>query len=171
MAFGIECPDGWYSLLYAMCQRLERIQDEYGITVVADQVKEKYGSLRFYNHIEFGERWKREENGGEDLPYKEKYKHLLDGQEFTNTTFRHGWEGHSDTPIKIVDSVEQRVDYIINKFTGVSYLVCGKCGTTGNFENPMGGTNGWISYVCKNCNGDNKNWYPSYGPKKVEGGE
>jgi len=157
MFWGIECPDGWYSLLYAMCAAFERIQDEYDITVVADQVKEKYGSLRFSNHIEYGDRWTLE--GG---------RQLFDGQEFTRGTFRHGWEGLGEVDIKLTDAVDQRVDYVENRFCDMSSRICARCGTTGNFENPMGRTTGWTTNICKACNGENSNWKEMYGPKKED---
>jgi hypothetical protein len=46
LAFGIECRDGWFDLIDSLC-------DDIMITVPppdfkADQVKEKFGGLRFY---------------------------------------------------------------------------------------------------------------------------
>jgi len=48
MAFGIECADGWYQLLYTGMKRLQRIAAASGVQTVATQIKEKYGTLRFY---------------------------------------------------------------------------------------------------------------------------
>jgi len=42
MAFGFECSDGWFELLKELSEKLE----PQG--VVASQVKEKFGGLRFY---------------------------------------------------------------------------------------------------------------------------
>lgn len=44
--WGIECGDGWYDLLDSLCGSI----DSYGILdqVYVDQVKEKFGQLRFY---------------------------------------------------------------------------------------------------------------------------
>ncbi len=44
MSFGFECGDGWFELLYNLSQQIE-LSDP---TVVAAQVKEKFGTLRFY---------------------------------------------------------------------------------------------------------------------------
>ena len=44
MAWGMECGDGWYNLIDKLCSDLEQL----GVEVVATQVKEKYGTLRFY---------------------------------------------------------------------------------------------------------------------------
>lgn len=52
MAFGFECGDGWYDLLNDLCANIQKLMDGYEFEVVADQVKEKFGALRFYYHFE-----------------------------------------------------------------------------------------------------------------------
>jgi hypothetical protein len=42
MAFGFECDDGWFDIIKDLSAKLEPMG------VVASQVKEKYGTLRFY---------------------------------------------------------------------------------------------------------------------------
>jgi len=44
MAFGFEVGDGWEPLIRELSEKLEALDEE----VVARQVKEKFGSLRFY---------------------------------------------------------------------------------------------------------------------------
>jgi len=64
MAFGFECGDGWFKLIWDLCENIEKelikeeenldpkektvdlLRGEYKFRVT--QVKEKYGSLRFY---------------------------------------------------------------------------------------------------------------------------
>lgn len=55
MAFGFECGDGWFNLIDTLCSSIQshcdyinRMYPQIQIQVVAVQVKEKYGSLRFY---------------------------------------------------------------------------------------------------------------------------
>lgn len=49
MGRGFECGDGWYGLIYGLCAALQDATDHNGEPqVVASQVKEKFGSLRFY---------------------------------------------------------------------------------------------------------------------------
>lgn len=48
----IECQDGWYTLIREMCGE---IAAAYGaadrtVDIVVEQIKEKYGQLRFYYH-------------------------------------------------------------------------------------------------------------------------
>jgi hypothetical protein len=54
MCWGFDCGDGWYNILDAACARIKN--HEYNLTsnkkefhpVIATQIKEKYGTLRFY---------------------------------------------------------------------------------------------------------------------------
>ncbi len=46
---GLQCEDGWFQLIHDTCEKLQR---EYEFSdaeqVVAGQIKEKFGTLRFY---------------------------------------------------------------------------------------------------------------------------
>mgnify|MGYP001599213963 CR=1 FL=1 len=44
--FGCECESGWFRLIDNLCKQLVKASPN----VVADQVKEKFGGLRFYVH-------------------------------------------------------------------------------------------------------------------------
>jgi hypothetical protein len=48
MAWGMECGDGWYDILDKLLNQLNYISKTSGTQVVAAQIKEKYGTLRFY---------------------------------------------------------------------------------------------------------------------------
>jgi len=49
MAFGFECGDGWFQIVDNLCERIQNYVDLHKCEqVVAKQVKEKYGELRFY---------------------------------------------------------------------------------------------------------------------------
>ena len=49
MGWGIEVGDGWFSLVDVLCEQLQGETDQNGAPqIVAIQVKEKYGELRFY---------------------------------------------------------------------------------------------------------------------------
>ena len=51
LAWGIECDDGWYDLIDNLCKELKNIQNKYPVNIVAKQIKEKFGDLRFYYDI------------------------------------------------------------------------------------------------------------------------
>lgn len=48
MAWGIDCGDGWYDLIDKLCKEIEELIRGTNTQVVAQQVKEKFGGLRFY---------------------------------------------------------------------------------------------------------------------------
>lgn len=54
MCWGFECGDGWYHIIDAACAQIEnraynnRLNGVKFTPVIATQVKEKYGTLRFY---------------------------------------------------------------------------------------------------------------------------
>lgn len=52
-AFGCECGDGWYELLYGLCGEITEAYKKHSapMDIVIDQIKEKYGTLRFYYHL------------------------------------------------------------------------------------------------------------------------
>lgn len=57
MCFGFECSDGWYDLLWRLCEDIDKMEKPEGFEVV--QVKEKFGSLRFYTNYATDEIFKR----------------------------------------------------------------------------------------------------------------
>lgn len=62
MCWGFSCGEGWYQIIDSLCGQIQHYvdwkqeqKDKYGrgdgcSQVVADQVKEKFGGLRFYYH-------------------------------------------------------------------------------------------------------------------------
>jgi len=50
MCWGFEVGHGWHALIHDLCVKLDFLCRKLGATVVADQVKEKFGGLRFYYH-------------------------------------------------------------------------------------------------------------------------
>jgi hypothetical protein len=58
MSWGFECEDGWFDIIDILCHEIQHHVDwkskdlseeeRESFQVVADQVKEKYGTLRFY---------------------------------------------------------------------------------------------------------------------------
>lgn len=48
LIYDFEIDDGWYSLVDELCEELSTINKKYDISIIAVQVKEKLGTLRFY---------------------------------------------------------------------------------------------------------------------------
>lgn len=50
-AYGVECDDGWYDMIFNLCTELQTLCDSNGTQVIALQIKEKFATLRFYMSI------------------------------------------------------------------------------------------------------------------------
>ena len=57
MCWGFDCDDGWYNIIDALCYQIQQYLEWRNMDnpnpipqVVAEQVKEKFGTLRFYMH-------------------------------------------------------------------------------------------------------------------------
>ena len=48
MCYGIQCPDNWFDVLDTLCARIKSYADGNGLIIEANQVKSKFGGLRFY---------------------------------------------------------------------------------------------------------------------------
>lgn len=46
MCFGMECGDGWFDLIWKLCEDLEKIGDD----IVVAQIKSKFAGLRYYTN-------------------------------------------------------------------------------------------------------------------------
>ena len=53
MCWGFDCHDGWFQLIYDLSKAITELDD----TVQVCQVKEKYGTLRFYTNSGKPETW------------------------------------------------------------------------------------------------------------------
>jgi hypothetical protein len=53
--FGFEIGSGWHPVVYELCEKLQAICKPYNTTFKFSQIKEKYGSGRFYNTYWFPE--------------------------------------------------------------------------------------------------------------------
>lgn len=64
MARGFDHGNGWFRIIDELSAKLDGIALKYDITITADQVKEKFGTLRFYYSVSGLERF--EEAGEKD---------------------------------------------------------------------------------------------------------
>ena len=63
MSRGFEHGDGWFQIIEELSAKLDAIALKYEITITAEQVKEKFGTLRFYYSVSGLERF---EEAGEN---------------------------------------------------------------------------------------------------------
>ena len=140
MCWGIECPKGWYHILEQLCTVLEfqnmKYVKAYNIAIVADQVKEKFGTLRFYFSVRTVDD---------------------DGVVITEVDENGDWKSDKltnrldDNTHRIVaDYLEMLADKFIREAEGMTENTCAKCGTPLDNENKVE-TEGWITYLCKRC--------------------
>ena len=137
MCFGIECPKGWYYILEQLCTELEYSNMEsvakWGMAIVAEQVKEKFGTLRFYFDVR--------------------------NVDFTGKIdFEHKNDTLNDVTDKIVyDHLDMFAQHLINEAERMTEDTCANCGEPLTPDNKVE-TKGWISYICKKCNEKRENY-------------
>lgn len=112
-AFGMEIDDGWFSLVKDLCTEIKNLYDEAGLPcdIVMDQVKEKYGTLRWYYHYE-------EDEGGTpalDFPGESSLRFASDKIE-----------------------LKKNVADIVSKYERLSGAVCEVCGRPGKIRSDLG---------------------------------
>lgn len=91
MCWGMECGDGWYHLLDTLCEAMTYTYTT-GVTVgdkhisveapqvVADQVKEKYGTLRFHFHLDFTDEFQKLHDESEEAKkVADRYQNYFEG--------------------------------------------------------------------------------------------
>ena len=52
MFWGLEVLDDWLPAIDTLCTKLEEIEKEDGVLIVAEQVKSKFNMLRFYYRVD-----------------------------------------------------------------------------------------------------------------------
>lgn len=131
MCWGIECPKGWWHILDQLCTVLEfhnmEFVKNYGVAIVADQVKEKFGTLRFYYDVR-----PVDENGivkyePDELPTDKDRQRMI-----------------------VMGYLEMLADQYIREAEDMTANTCARCGTPLEDGNRVE-TKGWITYLCKEC--------------------
>jgi hypothetical protein len=145
MCWGLEVGDGWYNLIDTLCEALtytyttsikvdeedgkhfgiKPYADSYYFTVeppqvIADQVKEKFGGLRFYYHLE----------------YNERNNYLLETEKYPDLQ-------------QIVDRYSDYINGIIHFAEIASGRTCEETGQPGELHVTGGSRKGWLKTVSK----------------------
>lgn len=173
-----ECGYGWYPVLERLSRDLERLNDwsgdTFGVYVVAHQVKEKFGMLRFYYGVEARPRGLLGKLAGMFHSFAESCAPRSwrstgpkpsGGSVFSRVMFGLGcaFGGVGDfiadlscgkgTSVDYVREVVEKLVYDkIVKAAHACHDRCERCGRAiGVRGSPRVSTKGWITYVCKNC--------------------
>ena len=150
MSFGFMCGDGWYWPLLTLSENLEGINVElgrFGVWIEAVEVKEKFGTLRFYIDVRTRLPW---------------YKRL-----WNKISPMHPWyENHEQDVIRRYAS--NIAEELIRKCEEECHNYCENCGTQFGSWNKDDRvvTTGWINYICKKCAEEKNLSYVQYYKKK-----
>ena len=103
----IDCGDGWFDILYELAGELELVGKAAKIRVEASQVKEKFGTLRFYHSY---------------IPVKKNPTHVVDKRWFDIVDSL-----IADAEHKSESTCERCGDYGIIRDAGWVRCLCDKC--------------------------------------------
>jgi hypothetical protein len=126
MGWGFTCKDGWYNIIDDLSFKIKEIDTKD--RVVADQVKEKFGGLRFYYHINDyhyyqifpWSLWLK-------IPYKIR-PYLTKARQFFYKRF------------------DEKINDLVYEAERKSYKTCERCGCPGQRR-----SGGWIRTLCDPC--------------------
>ena len=176
MCWGIDCGEGWYQPIHELSQNLEAINvtvgKKFGFRIEAEQVKQKYGTLRFYwairpvapwwrNAISYPFRWLSKNAYSLDA----KGAELVVGRFLYNMFFKIAqflqWAGPKRKQRDIIiQSVDHLVSALVSKCDGECFNVCEDCGREiGRTYSPRYATLGWVSYLCDKCAEKTEGYY------------
>lgn len=122
-AFYCDVDDGWYELIRGLCRDITTAYEKAGLPVdiVIDQVKEKFGTLRFYYHL------------GVHSPVINALDLIEDGS--------------SIGAMPRVSDLQEEIEQIVEKWEEESGNVCEKCGSAGELRDDLS----WIQTLCDSC--------------------
>lgn len=121
--FGIEAGDGWYQLIYDLCKEISDVlsKADQPVVLIIDQIKEKFGKLRFYYHFD------GDKNGIQAFDFI-------------------GVGNLRITPQG--DGIKDEISKIVRKYEDKSSYVCECCGSE---EGRLRTDLGWIRVLCYDC--------------------
>ena len=133
MAWGFECGDGWFELLNNMCHDIVELGQNKNIQVIAHQVKEKFGGLRFYYGVE------------SDYTILNRLDTKIRNLMFSRKLGIPYWK-IVNFRRKFYKTAEEKISDRISQAEDESYETCESCGKPGKTR---GG--GWVYTACESC--------------------
>lgn len=135
MPWGICCGNGWYDIIDNLCSGVTELSKGKDIQLIADQVKEKFGGLRFYYHIVDKNKPNFESRFWSFIRTR-FYSHRLGRQYNFLRKLR----------MKFYKSTDEKIEELIYEAERKSYETCEICGNKGK---TVGG--GWVRTLCEKC--------------------
>lgn len=121
-AFGIDTGDGWFRLIWELCTEITQVYQAAGepVDIVVDQVKEKYGTLRFYWH-----------------PADRAFPAPDDRTDSQRNCLKPGSAAG-------LQAVHQKVEEIVSQYENRSAQICEVCGAAGCLRTNLE----WMQTLC-----------------------
>jgi hypothetical protein len=133
MGWGLECGDGWFKLINEMCEDVTKLIKGKNIEIIAIQVKEKFGGLRFYYVTDH------------KITIISKLNSLIKQFMFSNKFGKQYWL-ITDFRKRFWKTTYEKISDRIREAELDSYKICDICGNPGKRR---GGD--WIKTLCDNC--------------------
>ena len=133
MSWGMSCGNGWYNLINNLCEDVTTTIGNKNIKIIAAQVKEKFGGLRFYYDI--------------DAPdtFVSKIDYIVSNAMFKIRLGKLYWR-IQDFRKKFYRTTLEKIEDIISNAEHKSYKICEICGEPGKTRGQ-----GWVTTQCKKC--------------------
>jgi hypothetical protein len=144
MGWGIECGDGWFCILFSLMLDLDVIAKQHNIQIKADQIKEKFGGLRFYYSTEKNKITTLDKATYTLHQKLNKTKCLL-----FSIGYGKAYNNIVDIRRKIYQSTYEKIDSLVHQTEQKSYTVCEVCGKPGRIRNKY-----WVRTMCDACDSD-----------------
>ena len=136
MTWGFECGDGWYDIIDNLCANIEKVCEQYkkkSIEVIAVQVKEKFGGLRFYFLTT------------EKSIIFPKLKYYIQKMMFSVGLGIYYW-WLIDQRKKVWKSPYEKISDLVHQVELKSYKTCEQCGQPGKVRQGC-----WVHTFCDKC--------------------
>jgi hypothetical protein len=135
LAFGIECGDGWYNLIDALCRDLTKLtKNGKKADIIVLQVKQKFAGLRFYFVYEFKKK-----------SIFRKIDSMLREFMFNKRLGKQYWK-IVEARRKIWETTYEKVHDRVAKAEHESFKTCELCGNKGKTVG-----SGWVKTLCEEC--------------------
>ena len=141
MTWGFACGNGWHKIIEDLSFEITKIAKKHNnIEIVADQIKEKFGELRFYYHID-----KKRVSIISYLAWKIKIFFIKNRLGRLYTFITNVRKKFYKTPIEKIAELVRNAELL-------SSQTCENCGNHGTIHN----IDGWLKTLCDKCRENRK---------------
>jgi len=134
MHWGMTCGDGWYNLINDLCKNITTVIGNKNIKIIAAQVKEKFGGLRFYYDVK-----------SPNSPFMNRVGYIFITAMFKVKLGKLYWNLVAYRK-KIYRTTLEKIEDIISDAEHKSYEICELCGEPGKTRGK-----GWVTTQCNKC--------------------